>query len=102
MFAGTASSTPPVPNQNLLYGTAAVLIGIDIVLAVMVPVHTVYWTAGPGGTATPFTVIVPQVGYWVHMLLLAALFGGGAVAFAAAWRAGSAFDTPLRMPPSGS
>lgn len=88
LFAGTASSTPRIPAHRVVYGTAAVLIGIDIVLAVMAPVHPLYWMVAPESASKPFTVIIPRIGYWLHTALLLILFSSGTVLFGAAWRAG--------------
>ncbi|MDX1745487.1 MAG: histidine kinase N-terminal 7TM domain-containing protein [Halobacteriales archaeon] len=87
LFAGTASSTPEVPYQRILYGGAAMLIGIDIVLAMTSPVHTVYWVL-PEATSPGFAVIVPRPAYWLHTLLLVGLFAAGVILFGIAWREG--------------
>lgn len=87
LFAGTASSTPDVPNRGFLYGVAAVLVGVNITLAITTPVHDLYWTLPREIAATAaFAVVVPTVGYWLYTLLLAALFGAGTILFARAWR----------------
>ena len=87
LFAGTASSTPLVPNQRLLYGGAAVLVGLDIVLAVTAPVHDFYWVQATV-VSTPFVSVTPRLGYWLHTQLLVLLFLAGTVLFASAWREG--------------
>lgn len=87
LFAATASSTPEVPNQRLVYGAFAVLGGMDITAAVTAPVHMFYWVltpevTDPGG----FAVIAPGIGYWLHSLLLAGFFAGGTILFASVWQ----------------
>lgn len=90
LFAGTASSTPLVPNQRLLYGGAAVLVGIDIAVAVTAPVHDFYWVpVAATAEATPFVAVAPRLGYWLHTQLLLVLFLAGTVLFAGAWRGGT-------------
>jgi len=87
LFAGTASSTPEVPNQRLVYGTIAILVGIDIVVAVTAPVHSVYWVLRPELTdPAGFAVVAPRIGYWFHTLLTAGLFAGGTALFAQVWQ----------------
>lgn len=87
MFAGTASSTPFVPNERLVYGAAAVLVGLDVTLAVTSPAHDLYW-APVAGAGSAFAVVAPRVGYWLHTQLLFLLFAGGTLLFARAWSAG--------------
>lgn len=87
MFAGTASSTPMVPNQRLLFGGAAVLVGLDVALAVTAPVHDFYWVPAQGTAA--YGVVEPRLGYWLHTQLILLLFAAGTVLFAAAWKEGS-------------
>lgn len=87
LFAGTASSTPAVPNQRVVYGSLAVLVGLDIAAAVTAPVHTFYWVLRPEVTQPAgFAVIEPGIGYWLHALLLGGLFAGGTVLFASVWQ----------------
>jgi hypothetical protein len=86
LFASTASSTPDIPAQRLVYGAAAVTVGLAITMLVTAPVHSFYWTMD----ATPSLLadFTPKVGYWVHTGLLMGLFGAGGVLFAAAWHRG--------------
>lgn len=87
LFSATASSTPDVPNQRLVYGSLAVLVGLDIAAAVTAPVHTFYWVLSPAATdPSGFAVIEPGIGYWFHSLLLGVLFAGGTVLFASVWQ----------------
>ena len=65
-----------------------ILGGLDIVLAVTTPVHSLYWIGASGG-ATEFAVITPAVGYWLHTALLAGLFVAGAWLFVGAWQRGT-------------
>lgn len=88
LFAGTASSTPRVPNERLLFGGAAVLVGVDIAVAVTAPVHDLYWVPVTAGGSAPFVAVTPRLGYWLHTQLLALLFLAGTVLFASAWRDG--------------
>lgn len=89
LFAATASSTPVVPNERAVFGAAAVLVGIDITLAVTAPVHDFFWVAvsTPGASPTVASV-APRLGYWLHTVLLVLLFGAGTALFSTAWRAG--------------
>lgn len=90
LFACTASSTPHVPRKRLLYGSAAALTGVDILLAMTAPAHSVYWVVPePSTLTTGFAVITPKLGYWLHIQLLVVLFGGGTLLFAAAWERGT-------------
>lgn len=89
MFAGTASSTPRVPNQSLLFSGAAILVGIDITLALTAPVHDLYWLPAAGDAPAAFAAVEPRLGYWLHTQLLLLLFAAGTVLFAAAWNDGS-------------
>lgn len=87
LFACTASSTPNIPNQRIVYGSIAVLVGLDITIAVTAPAHTVYWIlqpdlTDPGG----FAVVTPRIGYWMHTVLTAGLFAWGATLFAQVWQ----------------
>lgn len=86
LFASTASSTPRMPRQRLVYGTVGFLVGLDITLTITTPTHSLYWVL-PESTASAltFAVIAPNVGYWLHTQLLVALFGAGSVLFAVAW-----------------
>lgn len=88
LFAGTASSTPRVPRQRLLFAVAAVLVGIDVVLIVTYPVHDFMWVVPQSTVPEGFATIEPAIGYWLHTQLLVLLFAGGAVLFAGAWRRG--------------
>lgn len=88
LFAGTASSTPNLPYSRPVYGIFAVLIGLDIVLAVTAPIHAFYWRLPSETTTSLFAVIEPHAGYWLHTALLVLLFGGGTLLFAVAWRDG--------------
>lgn len=66
LFANTASNTPRIPRPQLVYGIAADLVGINILLAVTFPVHRLYWTHPPEQTlATAYAVVVPSIGYWL-------------------------------------
>lgn len=90
LFATTASSTPPLPVRRAVYG-AAVLVGVDISLAVTSPAHALYWTLPPdAGAVGGFAVVVPAPGYWLHVLLVSALFAGGTLWFASVPRGDSA------------
>jgi hypothetical protein len=90
LFACTASSTPHVPRRRLLYGSAAALTGVDILLAMTAPAHSVYWVVPePSTLTTGFAVITPKLGYWLHIQLLVVLLGGGTLLFAAAWERGN-------------
>ncbi|MFB6174214.1 MAG: histidine kinase N-terminal 7TM domain-containing protein [Halobacteriales archaeon] len=89
LFAGTASSTPAVPNRRSLYGLAAVLVGGAIALAMTNPAHGLYWAATTAAAPSGFAAVAPRLGYWLYTGLLAALFVGGAVLFGAAWRSGA-------------
>lgn len=91
LFASTASSTPEIPRKRVVYGLVGLLVGLGVVLTVTTPVHALYWSL-PAGGPTTFAVVVPEPGYWLHALLLAALFGGGTAVFAVAWRRGSPAD----------
>ena len=87
LFCGTASSTPVVPNQRLVYGGIAVLVGVDILVAVTTPVHEFFWVLRPELTdPVGFAVINPLVGYYLHILLLGGLFAGGTGLFASVWQ----------------
>lgn len=88
MFAGTASSTPLVPNQRLLFGGAALLVGVDVALAVTAPVHELYWVPRTAPAAA-YGIVEPRLGYWLHTQLVLLLFAAGTVLFAAAWNEGS-------------
>lgn len=87
LFACTASSTPIIPNQRLVYGSIAVLVGIDIIIAVTAPAHTFYWILQPDLTNPDgFAVVAPRIGYWMHTVLTAGLFAWGATLFAQVWQ----------------
>lgn len=87
LFATTASATATVFDRADVYGTVAVLGGIDIALAVTAPLHSVYWNVGGAyGRSLGFAAVEPAVGYWLHTALLVGLFGAGTVLFADAWR----------------
>lgn len=88
LFAGTASSTSAVPNERLLYGAAAVLVGLDIAVAVTAPVHGLYWGV-PATADAAFVAVAPRPGYWLHTGLLLLLFGAGTGLFGSAWRSGT-------------
>ncbi|PCR89712.1 histidine kinase N-terminal 7TM domain-containing protein [Natrinema ejinorense] len=90
LFASTASSTPALPAQRTVYRLVALLAGLEIALAITNPAHALYWEI-PGSTAATlaFTVIEPNVGYWLHTAFLVALFGVGSVLFGIAWRRGT-------------
>lgn len=91
LFAGTASSTPFIPNERMVYGGAAVLVGVDIALAVTAPVHTFYWVPAVEAPSS-FVVIAPRVGYWLHTQLMVLLFAAGTVLFGMAWREGQSYE----------
>jgi len=87
LFACTASSTPIIPNQRIVYGSIAVLVGLDITIAVTAPAHTVFWVLRPDLTGPAgFAVVSPRIGYWLHTVLTAGLFAWGASLFAQVWR----------------
>lgn len=87
LFAGTASRTPLLPNRQLVYGSLAILVGLDIVAAVTAPAHTFYWALPPVAAETVgYAVIEPRVGYWLHTLLVGVLFAGGTILFALVWQ----------------
>lgn len=86
LFASTASSTLNVLDRRDVYGLVSVLSGLDIVLAVTAPVHTIYWQLPTASTGTAgFATVEPQVGYWLHTGLLVVLFGAGTALFAETW-----------------
>lgn len=88
LFAGTASSTPPVQNQQVIYGALGILVGIDIAAIVTAPAHTFYWVLLPAvSDPAGYVAISPRIGYWLHSLLLSALFAGGTALFASVWQA---------------
>lgn len=89
LFAATASSTPMVPNERVIFGIAAVLVGLDIALAVTAPIHDFFWVAASTVASSPtVSPVVPRLGFWLHTVLLVLLFGAGTVLFSMAWRAG--------------
>lgn len=86
LFATTASGTSNVLSRTDVYATVGILGGLDIAVAVMAPMHSLYWQLDPAPTASAaFAAVLPSVGYWLHTLLLVALFGAGTVLFADAW-----------------
>ncbi|RQG96024.1 histidine kinase N-terminal 7TM domain-containing protein [Natrarchaeobius chitinivorans] len=86
LFASTASTTPPLSRARLLYHLVAVLVGVDILLMVTAPSHSISWTILPeSGPLSTFVILSPHAGYWFHTALLIALFTAGAVLFARAW-----------------
>lgn len=89
LFASTASSTPDTLARSSIYASIATLAGIDITLAVTTPIHSYYWTL-PAIVVEPwmFAVIEPSIGYWLHTVFIASLFGAGSALFASAWRNG--------------
>lgn len=86
LFASTASSTPDIPAQRVVYGAAGVTVGVAITLLITAPVHSLYWIMDSG--PAPLAEFTPKAGYWVHTGLLMALFGAGGALFAAAWHRG--------------
>lgn len=101
LFAGTASSTPFVPNERTVYGVAAVLVGLDVALAVTAPIHDFYWVTATG-TSTSFASIGPRIGYWLHTQLVVLLFAAGTVLFAVAWREGRSVEYARAYTVAGS
>ncbi|ELY91419.1 histidine kinase N-terminal 7TM domain-containing protein [Natrinema altunense] len=90
LFASTASSTPLLPYQGAVYRFVALLAGLEIALAITNPAHALYWEiAGSSPDILAFTVIEPNVGYWLHTAFLVALFGAGTILFGLAWRRGT-------------
>ncbi|WP_226481401.1 histidine kinase N-terminal 7TM domain-containing protein [Natrinema amylolyticum] len=90
LFASTASSTPSLPYRETIYRLVALLAGLEIALAITNPAHALYWQiAGGSSDSLAFTVIDPNVGYWIHTAFLVALFGAGTVLFGLAWRRGT-------------
>lgn len=88
LFAGTASSTPMLPRRRLVYGAAAVLVGLNVVLVLTNPIHELYWTLPADSPTATFAVIVPTLGYWLHTQLLVVILGVGTLLFASAWESG--------------
>lgn len=89
LFASTASSTTDVLDRPVFYGAVAVLVGLDIILAITSPVHDLYWLVPTdAGASQRFMVYVPVIGHWLHTALLVVLFGLGAWLFGGAWRGG--------------
>lgn len=87
LFASTANSTPSYLSIRTVYAVIGVLGGIDIILAITAPVHSLYWeigSLGPGNSA--FARFDPAIGYWFHTVLLVGLFSAGTVLFADSWR----------------
>lgn len=91
LFASTASSTPAVPAQRMIYGTTAILVGITITLVITTPVHTLYWEIDPSDPSV-VAVISPKLGYWLYTGLLASLFIGGTGLFSIAWHNGESIS----------
>lgn len=88
LFAATASGTASTLDRADVYALVGILGGLDVTLAITAPVHPFYW--GPGTTtAFGFAAIAPAIGYWLHTLFIAGLFGAGTALFADAWRAGT-------------
>lgn len=89
LFAATASRTPPIPRQRVVFGGAAILVGLHIAAVVTAPIHEFYWTVPTEpGHQGPFTAIRPTVGYWVGMQLLGSLFAAGSLLFGISWERG--------------
>ncbi|MDZ7702338.1 MAG: histidine kinase N-terminal 7TM domain-containing protein [Halobacteriales archaeon] len=88
LFAATASSTTDRWSLRSVYGAVGILAGLDIALAVIAPVHDLYWVAATGGLYE-FASVTPAAGYWFHTALLAALFLAGGWLFYGAWSAGT-------------
>lgn len=90
LFAGTASATRDLPGAGLLYGIAAVAVGLDVVVALTTPIHDLYWllpvAVSPDQT---FAAFEPQIGYVIHSLFLALLFALGTALFADVWATGN-------------
>lgn len=90
LFATTASGTSNVLSRTDVYVAVALLGGLDIAVAVMAPLHTLYWQLDPTSAGSvAFAAVLPSVGYWLHTLLLVVLFGAGTVLFADAWLTGT-------------
>lgn len=87
LFATTASSTDDRFDRQWIYGVVSVLGGVDIALAVIAPVHDIYWVGATGGLYE-FAVVTPAPGYWFHTVVLAGLFAAGGWQFARAWQRG--------------
>lgn len=86
LFASTASSTSDILSRRDFYAAVSVFGGIDIVLAITAPVHTFFWQLpttflGPQG----FPAVQPELGYWLHTILIVVLFGAGTGLFVSAW-----------------
>lgn len=89
LFATTASSTTSAFTHRTVYGTVAILVGIDIFGLVTAPVHSMYWVvAVDQASLLSLAEIVPTIGYWYHTVLLVGLLGWGGLLFHDAWRAG--------------
>lgn len=89
LFATTASSTSDVLHRRSFYTTVSIVGGIDIVFAVTAPIHTFYWNhLSASVDNSGFVTIQPEIGYWLHTIFLAVLFGIGAALFALTWLRG--------------
>lgn len=87
LFASTANSTSSALTSRVVYATLSILGGLDIVLAVTAPVHTVFWQLPTASVeAFGFAAVQPAFGYWLHTALLVVLFGAGTALFAETWR----------------
>lgn len=86
LFASTASSTPTLPAERIVYRITAVLVGTAITFVITTPVHSLGWQMAADQSVV--SAISPQLGYWLYTGLLASLFGGGFCLFAAAWHNG--------------
>lgn len=87
LFATTASSTPDYLSRRDLYAVVGVLGGLDIVLAATAPAHSLYWSVLPRASdAIGAAAVAPQLGYWLHTMLLVAFIGAAVVLFADARR----------------
>lgn len=103
LFASTASSTLDVLDRRDVYGLVSVLSGLDIVLAVTAPVHTIFWRLPTASTGVAgFAAVEPEWGYWLHTGLLVVLFGAGTALFAETWRRESVGGYPRAYTIAGS
>lgn len=88
LFATTASRTTDVLSTPAVYATIGVVAGLDVIFAITAPAHSLYWSIPETMPASlGFAVVVPHVGYWLHVGVLVGLFAAGAVLFAGAWEA---------------
>ncbi len=93
LFATTANRTSQLLSRPSVYTVVAVLAGIDIMLAITAPAHSIYWVLPEGVTQiSGFAQIVPHLGYWVHISFLLSLFVAGTLLFADAWNARRAVE----------